>query len=458
MKNYLNRKFNNLINLITNRYNLKNTMKFKVTGLLTLLIMINSAVFAQQKLELSVQQAVDHALKFNKTLINSGLAVDKAQQGLREAIANGLPQVNATVDYTNALGADISIQFSPDAPATKIPIEPTSNLNLQVTQLIFNGSYIVGVQTAKLYKELSQLSLRKSETDIRTQVTNGYYLVLISQELSKRLQQNLVNLKDLYKRTETLAGVGVIEKNDVDQLLIQVNTVQNAVNASQRQLELATNMLRLQLGTDINTELVLSEDLEKVLNQTNAESSLSQSLKLENNLDFRMMDQQVGISKKMVDLKKSAALPSIAGYYSYTYKIMKPNFDMSPSNVIGLQMNIPVFSSGLRSAQTKQAFIDLKTMQNQKELVSDQLKLQEKQLRFNLINAMETFNNQKSNIEVSRRVYSSLKFKYEQGVISGLDLITADNNYVKAETDYISAALQLLDARLQLEKIYATAN
>ncbi len=171
-----------------------------------------------------------------------------------------------------------------------------------------------------------------------------------------------------------------------------------------------------------------------------------------------MMDQQVGISKKMVDLKKSAALPTIAGYYSYTYKIMKPNFDMSPANVIGLQMSIPVFSSGLRTAQTKQAFIDLKTMENQRELVSDQLRIQEKQLRYNLINAVETFNNQESNIEVSRRVYNSLKLKYEQGIISGLDLITADNNYVKAETDYISAALQLLDARLQLEKIYVTAN
>ncbi len=433
-------------------------MKLKVTGLLSLLMLINTAVFAQQKLELTVQEAIDHALKYNKTQINSGLAVDKAQQGLREAIANGLPQVSATVDYTNALGADISIQFSPDAPATKIPIEPTSNLNVQVTQLIFNGSYIVGVQTAKLYKELSQLNLKKSETDIRTQVTNGYYLVLISQELTKRLLQNLVNLKDLYKKTETLASVGVIEKNDVDQLLIQVNTVQNAVNASERQLELATNMLRLQLGTDINTELVLKEDLETILNQTNAETALSQSLKLENNLDFRMMDQQVGISKKMVDLKKSAALPTIAGYYSYTYKIMKPNFDMSPANVIGLQMSIPVFSSGLRTAQTKQAFIDLKTMENQRELVSDQLRIQEKQLRYNLINAVETFNNQESNIEVSRRVYNSLKLKYEQGIISGLDLITADNNYVKAETDYISAALQLLDARLQLEKIYVTAN
>lgn len=458
MKRNQNNLIQRLSNLLTKHHNLKKAMKLKLTWLLTLLMLINTAVFAQQKLELSVQQAVDHALKYNKTFINSSLAVDKAQQGLREAIANGLPQVNATVDYTNALGADISIQFSPDAPATKIPIEPTSNLNVQVTQLIFNGSYIVGVQTAKLYKELSQLNLKKSESDIRTQVTNGYYLVLISHELNKRLEQNLVNLKDLYKKTDMLAGVGIIEKNDVDQLQIQVNTVQNAVNASQRQLELATNMLRLQLGTDINTELVLTEDLETILNQTSAEASLAQSLKLENNLDFKMMDQQVNISKKMVDLRKSAALPSIAGYYSYTYKIMKPNFDMSPANVIGLQMSIPVFSSGLRSAQTKQAFIDLKTMQNQKELVSDHLRIQEKQLRFNLINAMETFNNQKSNIEVSRRVYSSLKFKYEQGIISGLDLITADNNYVKAETDYISAALQLLDARLQLEKIYVTAN
>ncbi|HLN53859.1 MAG TPA: TolC family protein [Lentimicrobium sp.] len=433
-------------------------MKLKLTGLFIVLMLINTAVFAQQKLELSVQQAVDHALKYNKTMMNSGLAVDKAQQGLREAIANGLPQVNATVDYTNALGADISIQFSEDMPATKIPIEPTSNFNLQVTQLIFNGGYIVGVQTAKLYKELSQLNLKKSETEIRTQVTSRYYLVLVSQELNKKLQQNLANLKDLYKKTEPLAAVGIKEKNDIDQLLVQVNSVQNAVNASERQLELATNMLRLQLGTDINTELVLSDELESILNQETAETPLTQSFSLENNLDFRMMDQQVGISRKMVDLKKSAALPSIAGYYSYTYKIMKPNFDMSPPNVLGLQMNIPVFSSGLRSAQTKQAFIDLKTMQNQRDLVSDQLRMQEKQLRYNYINAMETFTNQKSNIEVSRRIYSSLKLKYEQGMISGLDLISADNNYVQAETSYISSALQMLEARLQLEKMYITAN
>lgn len=433
-------------------------MKTRLTGLLLILSLLSSSLFAQQQLTLTVQQAVDHALKYNKTLINSGLAVDKAQEGVRAAIANGLPQVNATVDYSNSLGAEMTIQFNENMPATKIPIKPTSNLKLQVSQLVFNGSYIVGVQTAKLARELTEINLLKSEADIRTQVMNSYYLVQVSGELNKRLQLNLNNLRDLYKKTDAMAKAGIIEQTDADQLFIQVNTLQNAVNASERQLELATNMLRLQLGTDINTQLVLTDSLESILAETDAEKTLLQTLNLDKNLDFRLLDQQVLLSRKAVDLKKVAALPTIAGFYSYTYKLLTSNFDMAAPHMVGLQLNIPVFSSGLRSAQTKQAYLDLKTMQNNRDFMSDQLKIHDKQLRFNLINAMETYNNQKSNIEVSRRVYSSLKLKYEQGLISGLDLVSADNNYLKAETDYISAALQLLDARLEFEKMYITAN
>lgn len=432
-------------------------MKLKITGLI-LALMFNIAGYCQKQLTLSVDQAVEYATLNNKTMINSGLSVNKAQQALKEAIAHGLPQVDASLDYSNSLGFNMKVSFQEGMPATEIPVEPSSNFNLQVTQLLFSGSYIVGVQTAKLYRELSEINKVKTATEIKAQVTNSYYLVLISKELNKRLAQNLVNLKDLYTKTEAVARVGIIEKNDVDQLFIQVNTVQNAVNASERQLELATNMLRLQLGTRIDTELVLTDTLEAILEQLNSETVLANSLKLENNLDYRLIDQQVNIGKKMVDMRKSAALPTLAGFYSYTYKMIKPNFDMSPPNVVGLKLNLPVFSSGLRSAQTRQAFIDLQTMQNNRDLAADQLRIQDKQLKFNLINATETYNNQKANIEVSRRVYNSFKLKYEQGLISGLDLITANNNYLKSETDYISSALQLLDARIQLDKIYSTAN
>ncbi len=433
-------------------------MKLIQSGLIMLMLLTGITTNAQSELNLTVKEAVEYALKYNKNIENSDLSVQKARQGIREAIANGLPQVNASVDYSNAMGANMSIRFNENLPASEIPIKPSSSFNLQVTQLLFSGNYIVGVQTAKLYKELSEVSMHKTENDIMSQVTNSYYLVLISEELLTRLQQNLVNLKDLYKKTEALSGMGIIERTDVDQLFIQVNTLDNAVKQSERQLELAINMLRLQLGTDINTVINLTESLDVVLSQNDIEKSLIPSLRLENNFDYMMMNQQVEISKKMVDMKKASALPNLSGFYSYTYKLMKPEFDMAPANMVGLQLNIPVFSSGLRSAQTKQAFIDLQVQQNNRKLVSDQLQVQEKQLRYNLINASETFNNLKANIEVSRRVYSSLKLKYEQGIISGLDLITADNNYLKAETDYISAAMQLLDARLQLEKMYVTAN
>lgn len=433
-------------------------MKIRLTGLLLLLCVFMMKAEAQEKLTLSLSGAVEHALKYNKTIINSDYAVDKAQQALREAIANGLPQANAKVDYSNAMGASMSIRFNPEMPATEIPIKPTSNFNLQVTQLIFNGSYLVGIQTARLYKELSQMSKVKSETDVKTQVTDSYYLVLVSQELLDKLELNLKNLKDLYKKTETLAKVGVIEQNDADQLFIQVGSLQNAVNASERQLELATNMLRLQLGASTTTAIELTDKLESILDNSNAEAMLLQNFKLENNIDYMLMNQQVGISKKMVDLKKTQALPSIAGFYTFTKKILTSNFDMAPKNMIGLQVNIPIFSSGVRHFQTKQAYLDLKSTQNNRDLVSDQLQMQEKQLRFNLTNSLETFTTQKSNIEVSRRVYNSLKLKYEQGMISGLDLITADNNYLKAETDYISSILQLLQARLQLEKMLTTSN
>ncbi len=432
-------------------------MKLKQSGLFILMFFISLTINAQNELKLTVNEAVEYALQYNKTVANSDLSVKIAQQGIREAIAYGLPQVNASADYSNAMGANMSIRFNENMPASEIPIKPSSSFNLQVTQLLFSGSYIVGVQTAKLYKELSEVNQLRTETEIRSLITNSYYLVLISEELLMRLQQNLTNLKDLYKKNEALSSAGIIERTDVDQLLIKVITLENAVKSSERQLELAINMLRLQLGADIDTQINLTEDLDVILSQNDIEKFMMLDLKLENNIDYQMVNQQVELSRKMVDMRKSAALPNLSGFYSYTYKLLKPEFDMAPANMIGLQLNVPVFSSGLRSAQTKQAFIDLQIQQNHKELVSDQLRVQEKQLRYNLISAFETFNNLKSNIEVSRRVYSSLKLKYEQGIISGLDLVTADNNYLEAEMNYISAIMQLLDARQQLEKLYTTA-
>jgi outer membrane protein len=428
----------------------------RILHFVMLMFLLPAFTYGQKQLTLDLEGARKHALEHNKSLINASYAIEKSELAVREAIANGLPQINAAVDYSNSLGASISIKFNPDMPATEIPINPSSNFTLTVGQLLFSANYIVGMQTARIYTDLTRNSRKRTELEVLTQVSEAYNLVLISEELLSILKMNATNLDNLYGKMTVMERAGVIEQTDVDQLSVQVNTMKNAVKSSERQLELATNMLRLYLGAPIDTEIVLTEKLPSILEDATLESSLLQIFNLNDNIDYQMMQQQVMINEKMVNMKKANALPTLSAFYRYTYKIIQPDFDMSPPNVLGVQMNIPIFSSGVRNAQVKQAAVDLKTAQNNQELLSDQLKLQEKQLRFNYASALETYQNQQKNVEVARRVYASLKLKYEQGVISGLDLVNADNNYLRAETDYISAMMQVLNTRVQLEKLYGT--
>ncbi len=419
-----------------------------------ILILFSTDGFSQQKLSLSLQDARKYALEHNRALINSGYSIEKSQQALREAIANGLPQVNAAMDYSNALGAEITIRFNENLPPSKIPIKPQSNLNLNVGQLIFSGNYIVGIQTARLARDLSLMGREKTELEVLTQVSDAYHLVLVSEQLVKVLRQNVGNLQNLFDKTSVLLKVGVIEQTNLDLLSVQLNTLKNAVKSSERQLELATNLLRLPLGVGAETEIILTSSLNDALAFSKPEESLLRTFNIQQHIDYRMLSQQEFISRKMVDMSRAKALPTLSAYYRHTYKLIKPDFDMSPANVVGLQMNIPILSSGVRLSQIRQASLDLKTIQNNREMLNDQLKIQEKQVRFNFNNALDAYNNQKNNIEVSRRVYESLKRKYEQGLISGLDLINADNNYLRAETDYITSIMQLLSSNLQLKKLY----
>lgn len=428
-------------------------MKQKQILLMFLALLVFNTLYAQDKLSFDLKSAKEYALTYNKTIRNSGLSVIRSQEKLWEAISAGLPQVKASTDYTNAMGAKISIQFQEGVPATEIPIKPTSNFNLQVGQLIFNGSYLVGVQIAKLYEKLSDKDLVRTERDIISQVTESYYLVLASEESLKILKANVENLDTIYKKTAPLVEVGMREKYQLDQLSVQVNSLKNAQNSAERQYEMAKNMLRLQLGISADTEIELTESLSEVLNINEVRASLAGKFNADQNVDLQLMNIQEEMTQKQVDLQKSSYLPTISGYYSYTYKILKPAFDMSPPHVVGFQMNIPVFSSGEKRSKVRQARIDLETALNNKSLLEDQLAIQYKQLSFNLKSALENLENQQRNIQVSREVYDNLKQKYEQGVISGLELTTADNNYLKAESDFLSAKLDVLKAQNELNTL-----
>lgn len=373
-----------------------------------------------------------------------------------ETLAAGLPQVDASMNYNNFLGAEIEIKFVEGMDPARIPFKPTSNLSVTVGQLIFSGSYLIGLQTSRIYHDLTKSNYEKSELEIREQVALSYYAILVSEKSVDIILKNLNNIKDVYNKTNTMFSVGMAEITDVDQLAVQVSLLENASKSAQRQAEMAYNLLRIQLGVSAETNITLTETLDEILTNVDLITTLSTPLELNNNIDFRMMNTQQLLSKKQIEFERMNCLPIITGFYSNTQKILKPDFDMTPPNIIGLQMNIPIFASGMRKARVDQAKINYESALNSKALLTDQLLIQEKQLRYNLTTAIEQYDSQKENVTVSKRVYDNLNLKYQQGLVSSLDLTTANNNYLQAETNYIMSMMQLLQADLALNKLLNT--
>ena len=185
------------------------------TLLLAFLILNKLSLFAQEPLVLSLDSAINYAIENNKTLVNSQFAVDKSKQRIKETIAQGLPQINASVDYTNFLGAETSIQLSPMAPPAVIEFNPTSNFKASASQLIFNGNYYVGVQLSKLAQTMSELSYQKDEQNVKEQTIQAYYLILASERILSVIKENKTNVQLIYEKTQNLANAGMIEQTEV---------------------------------------------------------------------------------------------------------------------------------------------------------------------------------------------------------------------------------------------------
>lgn len=452
-------------------------------------------------LVLDLQGAIDHAVSYNKSLKNARLEVERSRRSIWESIAQGLPQVDGSMDYMSYFNYEMQFNFgmggTPDfspgdlqeawdqtsatfpgvtqqdiynhtagnyydgvlqslLPPTTILLSDQSTAKLQLSQLIFSGQYIVGIQTARLGQLISEQNYEYNELNIKESVIGAYYLVLITGESLDILERNVANLEETLKQTRAMYKSGMAEQTDVDQLRITVNQLSDARNALERNLELNYNMLRFQLGLEANTDLMLTDSLEGLFTNMQAESALEVPFAIENNVTYQMMQTQEEISKKLVGLEQWNYAPTIAGFYNYNAKILTSGFDMNPNHLVGLNMSVPIFSSGMRKARVDQAKIDYNMAQTNKSILEDQLTLQEKQFKYNLASSLENFYTQQENREVAQRVYDSYRRKFEQGMATSLDLTQANNNYLDAESNFINAIMQVMNAKLQLDKLMNT--
>lgn len=429
------------------------------------LLLPPAMIFAQEQnssFNLTLKQAQDYAVSNNKAVKSAKLDVMASRAALWETISAALPSIEGSGSFTDNLKLMTTLlpgEFF-GKPGEKIPVTFGSKYNtgvtVQASVLLFNAPLYIGIETTKLANKLSEQNLQRTELDIKESVSTAYFLILVSEQSLKILDNNIANLKEMLRSTKAMFQVGMAESTDVDQMESTVTMAENSRSSLLRNIELDYNLLRFQLGVPGNTEITLTETLENLTGQINVDAILSQDFDLNNNIDYKLINGQEEISELALMSQKASVLPTLAGFYTYGTNGMGDKISEQrwfQNSMAGLQLSIPVFASGQRYSKIKQAELNLNKARNTKSLVTDQLLMQEKQLRYDLVNANLQYLSQKDNVEVAKRVYTSMENKYKQGVASSLDLTQANNQYLQAENNYISSLMNLLQTKVALDKL-----
>jgi outer membrane protein len=439
--------------------------KKEVLTVLLLLLPACGIIQAQttsSDLKLSLKEAQEYASHNNKMVKSAKFSVLASQKDIWTTISSGLPQVSAGANLTDNLKLGVFVLSMNGVPTT-ITMGTTYNLpvSVQASMPLFSAPYYVGIETSKLIQKMAESNLHSTEIDTRQAVASAYYLILISEESLRILKENLSNLRETLKSTKAMYNSGLAEATDVDQMASNVTMMENSFSNLQNTIEMNYNLLRFQLGVKFDTNIILTETIDDLVKDINVEALLAQNFNPGTNIQYDLVEKQEKLSGLDLKAQKAMALPSLSGVYSTstTGMAMKiSDLKWYPSSYLGLNLSVPIFASGQRHSSIEKAKIDLEKARNTKEMVSDQLQMQDQQLRYNLENANIQYKSQKANVDVSKRVYSSMENKYRQGMASSLELIESNGLYLQAENNYISSLMNLLQTKLALDKLLNNMN
>ena len=426
--------------------------------LLLLAIFFAFSVSAQQSL--SVKEAQDLGLINNTNVKNAKLEVKLAKKKVLETIAIGLPKINGEVNWQQFLEIPTTVvpanMFVPSAPQgeyaeLQFGTEHNSTASLSASQLLFDGSYIVGLKASSIYKSLSEQSLEFTEQQIQDSIAAAYYNVLVAEERKEFLQLIADIHQGILDEVQARYDLGMVEDLDVDRMALTLSNMKIQSENMNRMTEVAHLYLKLILGISLEESLILTDSLPALLAQN--QSLELQEPNLESRLEFQLSETQVQLSKLDLRRYQSQFLPSVSAFGSYSKNAFRDEFNFFdegnwyPTQVIGLKATMNLFDGFSRIAKVQQAKIKFEQAKNNQEQVSESLNLAHKVA---LSNYLTTFNTQKQkaeSLELSKKIYLKTMAKYREGLVSSIELSQSGADYSQAQADNAQAIYNLLIAK-----------
>ena len=415
----------------------------------------------------TLEEAIAFALENNYSAINANRDMVDARKQKWETIATGLPQISAGVSYQNQLKQPVSVipaEIFGGEPGTFVEVvfgQPQSaSATATLTQQIFDGSYIVGVQATKAFLRYSANNKEKTDLEVRKAVTEAYGNVLLAQESVEIFEKNKAALEKNLFETQKLYENGLGEEESVEQLQITLSSVDNQLKNAVRLKAITLQMLNLVMGISIDAPTKLSEDLDVLAQKQINLALLESDFNIENNVDYKLVENLNEQRYFEHKLAKSKALPTLNAFVNYGSSAFADNFNFLngdqqwfDSSILGFDLSIPIFSSGKRSASTARAKIALEKAKTQKQEAEEQIRLQLENAKSEYLLAIEQYQTAKENLGLSERIENKNQIKYTEGIASSFELRQAQTQLYDAQQGYLQAMVEVINTKTNLETI-----
>jgi outer membrane protein len=428
--------------------------------------------FAQQapaSHSFSLADCIKYAYEHQDSVKNAALDVKSAEYKIKETIGVGLPQINGSANFQDYF--KVPTQVAPGEPfgqpgklvALSFALKYSSTLALDASQILFDGSFLVGLKASKTYKDLSVRNLDRTKVETNANVTKAYYHVLVSDEQIKLFDANIKQLKEQLDQTVQQNKQGFVEKIDVDRLTVQYNNLVTNRENIIRSLIINYQLLKFQMGMPIEEELELKDKLIDISLGSELTAATTDTTFYHNRVEYKLLETAKKLNEFDLLEKKAKYLPSLSAVGNYSGAFYENKFSNLYNrgftfSYVGLRLSVPIFSGGQRSNQVKQAQVAVLKAQNNLENAKNGFKLQANSARITYENSVQSLNNQKRSRELAQEVLRVARIKYQQGVGSSIEVTQAQTEVENADNAYIQALYATLVSKVDLDKAYGRIN
>ena len=437
------------------------------TAAVALAFCLPQQVGAQGPVSISLQQALEMAAQQSYSVQTSVLEAEKARQKVKEITAIGLPQINGEASISNYIDVPTSLVpnfFVPEGPGVppyipaqfQVPWNVTGGLTL--TQLLFDGSYLIGVKATRALEEQSQNDLERTRADARNQTAKAYYGVLAAQEGARLVNEGIPLLEKSLREVEAMMNAGFMEQTDVDRLTIQVEDARVQKRNFEKQVDVARMLLSFTLGIPQGTPLTLTDDLNTLIADPNESALSEQAFDPGGHVELTSAKTLVTLSGYELRNEKMKYVPSLGGFVTHQQVWNGPEFDPGgtysfyPTTLWGLKLSVPIFSSGSRAAKVRQAAATLKQVEIHRTATEQRLIADAERYRTQARTANDNLRNAERSMLLAKNIFERTTVKFANGSAASFELTQEQGNYLAAQQAYVMRVFELLSARSELRK------